>query len=58
MKATEERKKAESLRSAFDADKKILQDRVKQLEIIIKEKESERQNVVKKVGLMEENDEV
>jgi hypothetical protein len=58
IKATEERKKAETLRTAFDADKQILQDRVNQLEAIIKAIEDEKKSTARKVGLMEQNDEV
>ena len=57
-KATEERKRAEALRIAFESDKQTLENRIEQLESALKEKETEKQDAKRKFGLLEQNDQV
>ena len=56
VKTVEERKRADALRLAFDADKQAMQDRMKQLEGTIQEKDEAVRDLNKRLGNMESND--
>ena len=56
VKTQEERNRAEQLRAAFNADKKALQDKISVLDHGLKDREERQNDVMKRVTLMEQND--
>jgi len=56
VKTHAERDRAEQLRAAFNADKKAMMDRVRELEGQVHNKDTEAKEVHRRVSLMEQND--